>query len=102
VSITGLSGASPLDFAVALKPELENYFLEREPYIRGLSDDNNKTNIVSRNNVLGKADQIAISVKASLGDLTLSNDAEPIAIYTLGRGELAKLGALYIDGVLYG
>jgi len=51
VRINGMTGIPTADFANAVKPAIENYFLGREPYIRGLSDDNNKLDTVSRNNV---------------------------------------------------
>jgi hypothetical protein len=41
IYITGLIGVIPSDFANAVRPAIENYYFGREPYIRGLSDDNN-------------------------------------------------------------
>jgi hypothetical protein len=98
VYVSGLTGIPISDFAEALKPALENYFLGREPYIRGLSDDNNKTNIVSKNNVSTVVDQTAISVKAEFSSAAMHKDSIAIPSYTLGAGELAKLGNLYING----
>jgi uncharacterized phage protein gp47/JayE len=99
IYITGLTGIIPSDFAEVVRPAIEDYFLGRESYIRGLSDDNNKTNIVSRNNVSSVVDQIAISVKTEFESITmkLAGNIEPS--YTLGMGELSKLDHLYIDEV---
>lgn len=98
VYIAGVAGVSVEDFAVAARPGIENYFLGREPYIRGLSDDNNVTKIVSKNNVSSAADQAAISVKAEFESVTMRLGTDIISVYTLGRGELAKLNNLYING----
>jgi hypothetical protein len=107
VYIYSLTGISALDFANAVRSPLEEYFLGREPYIRGLSDDNNKTNIVSKNNVSSVVDQIAISVKAEFDNITLYRNGSPCPVYNLSMddngnirmGELSKLGKLYINGV---
>jgi hypothetical protein len=101
VYINGLAGIIPSEFADAVRPAVEDYFLGREPYIRGLSDDNNKTNIVSRNNVSSVVDQIAISVKTEFDAVTMTLGEYEIPSYTLGMGELAKLVHLYINGEEY-
>jgi hypothetical protein len=97
IYITGLIGIIPSDFAKAVRPAVEDYFLGRESYIRGLSDDNNKINIVSRNNVSSVVDQIAISVKAEFESVTMKRGGNIEPSYTLGMGELSKLVNLYID-----
>jgi len=101
IHITGLLMIAPAEFADLVRPAIEDYFLGREPYIRGLSDDNNKTNIVSRNNVSSVVDQIALSVKAEFENVTMqrNNNVEPS--YTLGMGELSRLDRLFINGVEY-
>jgi uncharacterized phage protein gp47/JayE len=98
VYVSGVVGVPVNDFAQAARIMLENYFLGREPYIRGLSDDNNRINIVSKNNVSTQIDQAAISVKAEFDLALLYKDGAQIASYTLGMGELAKLDNLYING----
>jgi uncharacterized phage protein gp47/JayE len=97
VKIYGVVGVSIADFAKTVKPAIQNYFLGREPYIRGLSDDNNKTNIISRNNVSSVVDQAAISVKAEFESVVMLKDNVAMTTYTLGAGELAKLRNLYIN-----
>jgi hypothetical protein len=99
IYILGLSGIPASDFAVAVRPAIEDYFLGRESYIRGLSNDNNKTNIVSRNNVSSTVDQIAISVKAEFESVSMMRNGDQESAYTLGRGELSRLNRLFIDGV---
>jgi hypothetical protein len=101
IYINGLAGISAAEFAVIVRPAIDDYFLGREPYIRGLSDDNNKINIVSKNNVSSTVDQIAISVKAEFDNVVMYFSEEAIPTYTLGRGELAKLDKLFINGAEY-
>jgi uncharacterized phage protein gp47/JayE len=100
IYVTGVTGIPVDDYAAAVRPAIENYFLGREPYIRGLSDDNNMTNIISRNNISSVADQASISVKAEFDSLTMQLNTNIITVYTLGQGELAKLNNLYINGTL--
>jgi hypothetical protein len=99
IYITGLTGVIPSDFAEAVRPAVEDYFLGRESYIRGLSDDNNKTNVVSKNNVSSTVDQIAISVKAEFDSVVMKQNEDIEPSYSLGMGELSKLGRLFINGV---
>ena len=99
IYIEGLSGISRVEFAPLVRPGINDYFLGREPYIRGLSDDNNITNIVSRNNVSSVVDQITISVKAEFDNVTMKRNDIVEPSYTLGRGELSRLNRLFINGV---
>jgi uncharacterized phage protein gp47/JayE len=101
IYITGIAGVPISDFGDAVRPAIENYFLEREPYIRGLSDDNNKTNIISKNNVMSVINQTAITIKAEFGNVTLRVNNAVLETYTLGMGELSKPDRLYLNGVLY-
>ena len=101
VVITGVSGIAPADFAQVVKPSLQNYFLDRDLYIRGLSDDNNRINVISKNHVITVVNQIAVSVKAIFETAEIRKDGKVAPLYTLDNGELARLGALAIDGVQY-
>lgn len=99
VYIEGISGISALEFSQAVKTPIEEYFLGREPYNRGLSDDNNRTDQVAKNNVSSVTDQVAISLKVEFNNITIRKDGNVVQTYTLGNGELCKLGRLFIDGV---
>jgi uncharacterized phage protein gp47/JayE len=98
IYVNGLAGIPAAEFAPVVRPAVEDYFLGREPYNRGLSDDNNKVNVVSKNNVSSTVDQIAISVKAEFDNVVMYREEEIVPTYTLGIGELCKLGKLFING----
>ncbi len=99
VYLTGLTGIDVSDFAESAKNALTTYFEGREPYIRGLSNESEVLNKVTLNNVLGVINELAISLKADFGNISLLSNASQITSYTLTYGELCKLGTLYIDGV---
>lgn len=101
VFVTGLTGVAAVDFGADFKAAASDYLLNREPYIRGLSDDNNRTDSILKNSLAGIANDICTSYKGDFGELAMSAGGTAIASYTLGQGELCKLGDLYIDGVLY-
>ncbi|MCL2138213.1 MAG: baseplate J/gp47 family protein [Treponema sp.] len=101
VYVEGLTGISALDFSLLVKAPVEEYFLGREPYNRGLSDDNNRTDKVTKNNVSSVVDQVAITRKAEFDSIVMRKSGDVIHTYTLGMGELCKLGNLFINGVLF-
>ena len=101
VYVEGVSGIPALDFSQSVKIPIEEYFLGREPYNRGLSDDNNRTDLVSKNNVSSVVDQVSISLKAEFENIVMRRAGNITASYTLGMGELCKLGNLYINGVQF-
>ena len=78
-----------------------DYLLGREPYIRGLSDDNNKTNSIQRNTLIALANSVATSLKAQFGTVTMEINAVQVDNYNLGKGELSALGRLFVNGVEY-
>ncbi len=101
IRITDLRDATIEDFGKAVKPELEKYFLNCEPYIRGLSNDNYRIDLILRNTIISITNNIALSIKATFDTVVMNTSGSAIAQYKLGRGELAVLGDLYVNGVLY-
>ena len=101
IFVTGLDGIAAADFGADFKATVSDFLLDREPYIRGLSDDNNRTDSVLRNSLAGIANDICTSYKGDFGSLAMNAGGASLNSYTLGQGELCKLGDLYIDGVLY-
>jgi len=98
VYVTGYTGDVSV-MSENLKTAVENYFKEREPYIRGLSVDDNRVDGISVNNLIGIVNEIAVANTASFTGVILRHASEAIDEYTLGRGELAALNNLYINGV---
>lgn len=101
VYITDISGVDDADFASSFKTVLENYLLDREPYIRGLSDDNNKKNLIQTNTLIALANSVAVSYKAQFGSVIMQINNQTVSNYTLKKNELSALGNLYVDGELY-
>lgn len=101
VFITDISGVDVSDFATTFKTALNNYLMECEPYIRGLSDDNNKKNLIDVNTLIATANSVATSHKAQFGTVQMTVNNTVLSSYELKKNELAALGTLYIDGELY-
>lgn len=99
VYVTGLDGAGSGDFGDSVAGALKTYFENREPYIRGLTDDIGRTDEVLRNAVIAVVSGVATSMQAKFGTATMQLNGVEMEGYTLGQGELAALGSLYVDGV---
>lgn len=85
-------------FRDQVKIEIENYFLNREPFVRGLTLDIDNTERISVNNVLGIVNDISISNNGNFSGAVVKLNGEVVQDYTLDRGELAKLGHIYVNG----
>lgn len=101
VYVTDVDGVDVSDFGAAYKSVCDDYLLGREPYIRGLSDENNKTNSIQKNTLIALANSVATSLKAQFGTVTMNIENEQVDNYSLDRGELSALGNLYINGDEY-
>lgn len=85
-------------FKSSVKSNFESYFLEREPFVRGLSVDNVRVDRISSVNLTAIANDIAEGLNGYFGKIRLEKGGEILADYTLGKGELAKLDKLYVNG----
>lgn len=101
VSVTDVVGVDVSDFGAAYKSVCDDYLLGREPYIRGLSDENNKTNSIQKNTLIALANSVATSLKAQFGTVTMNINNVQVDNYNLDRGKLSALGHLYINGDEY-
>lgn len=97
VAIAGLVGVDPEGFAEVAKPLVENYFLGREPYIRGLSVDVNIKDKITRNALISIFNTVAEKFGASFGAVTMTGPGDGNS-YTLSRGELSKLDGFTVNG----
>lgn len=86
-------------FKSSVKTNFESYFLEREPFVRGLSVDNVRVDRISTVNLMSIANDIAEGLNGYFGKIRLEKNGSIITDYTLGKGELAKLKKLYVNGV---
>lgn len=101
VYVTDVVGVDVSDFGAAYKSVCDDYLLGREPYIRGLSDENNKSNSIQKNTLIALANSVATSLKAQFGTVTMNINNVQVDNYNLDRGELSALGHLYINGDEY-
>lgn len=98
VAVTGYSGESLQNFSASAKAQIKSYLEEREPYVRGLSVDNDKKNRISDFNISSILTEICEEYSSYFEGIELTSNGQPVSAYTLGRGELAKLGTLTING----
>ena len=91
------------DFANQAKTNIELYFLNREPFVRGLSVDNVILDKITKVNVIGILNEIAISKKIDFSAVDIKTDDASIGDpgYVLGFGELSKLDNFYINGAAF-
>ena len=101
VYITEMDGALVDDFGQSAKSELTTYFEGREPLIRGLDNEDNKTDLITKNSVIATVNGVATTLKATFGTVTMQLAGRDTDAYTLGMGELCTLGKLFINGEEY-
>lgn len=99
VYIDDFEGKEIDSFKKSAKTNFESYFLEREPFVRGLSVDNVRVDRISTSNLVSIANDIAEGLNGYFGSVRLVKNDSVITDYTLGKGELAKLDNLYVNGV---
>lgn len=98
VEVTNLVIDNEAEIKTQIDDALTSYFLNREPFIDGLSLPP-KTNIVSQANVIGVVDDIVNANGGTFTTAIVSVGGFVTAQYTLGEGEISKLDVLIINGV---
>jgi hypothetical protein len=96
VEVSGLASVEDVSEAQdAIEEGLEDYFLDREPYITGLAIPPRK-DIIANMNAGAVAGQIAASKGGAITDVEISVGGVPITagVYYLQEGEKAKLGTI--------
>ena len=99
VYVNGYSLEEYSTFTSSIKSNISAYFLQREPFVRGLSVDNDKYNRISTVNITGICNDVAEGVSGHFESVVIKKDGSVIESYVLGRGELAKLNKIYVNGV---
>lgn len=100
VYITGYDeSADIINFREMAKSNVEAYFKEREPWVRGLSTEAERSDRISLNNVIGICNNIAEGLKGSFDSVDIKKSGESIDAYQLGMGELSALGSFFVNGV---
>lgn len=99
VYVTNVEGNDIDGFKKSLKVNLNSYFLEREPFVRGLSVDTVRKDRISVNNLISIANDVSEDQDIYFGSVQLKKNGSVITDYVLGEGELAKMVKLYVNGI---
>ena len=89
VEVTGLGVDNPAQVQADITSAVEEYFLDREPYIVGLGTILRKDRITN-SSIAGVVDDIVSAAGGVFDGVILTLATAPITIYTLGIGEKAK------------
>jgi uncharacterized phage protein gp47/JayE len=93
VDITGFDAVDPAAVLASMELGVDEFLRTREPFIVGLSSLP-RLDRVTQGAVGGVINEIAESNGATVASVTLRRLGIVITEYTLGRGELAKLGTI--------
>lgn len=93
VTVAGLAVDNIADVQVEITAAVEQYFLEREPFIVGLSALPRRDRITGTG-VSAIVEDIVDAAGGVFTNVTVSEDGSPVTLYTLGKGEKAKAGSV--------
>lgn len=99
VYINGYDEVEFVDFKQMVKSNVTAYFNGREPFVRGLSVDNERSDKINVNNIIGICNEVAESLSGSFSGIEIKKDGEVISLYQLGPGELCTVDRVFINGV---
>lgn len=100
VAVTGFTGGDVSAFRMQAKSNLQLYFYGREPFIRGLSVNDIKNDVIQVNNLIGILNEIANNLGGYFGTVVMKKAGVIITEYSLSWGELCNLGTLTVNGAL--
>ena len=93
VAVSGLMAEDEDEVKTAIEDGLTDFFLDREPYITGLSIPPRK-DIISESIIGGVVAQIAAAYGGYIGGVTVEVDSVQKETYILQEGEKAKIGTV--------
>jgi uncharacterized phage protein gp47/JayE len=93
ISVTGLSVDNPANVQGQITAAIEQYFLDRAPYIIGLSTPPRRDRITA-SALSGVVDDIVSAAGGIFTDVTVEKDGSPLSLYELGIGEKAKANSV--------
>ena len=96
VEILSLEVSAEAEVKNLIKEAITDYFLEREPYLRGLSLPPAK-NIINETNIIAIVDDIVKNYNGNFAGIKNLLNEEITSKYTLKEGEVAKLKSLKIN-----
>lgn len=89
IEVIGLIVNNPVDVEASITAAIEEYFLEREPFIDGLTIPSRQDRITN-SAVSGIVDDVVNAASGVFTGVLLEQSAVPFTIYSLGIGEKAK------------
>lgn len=98
VEILQLKVDSQAEVYNLIKETITDYFLEREPYLKGLATSPAK-NVINETNIIALIDDIIQNYNGVFTGIKNILNEEIMSKYTLKEGEVAKLKSLTINGV---
>ncbi len=93
VEIVGLISESLAETQTQIEAALTEYFLNREPYIAGLSIPPRKDRITN-SSVSGTVEDVAAAYNSTFTSVTVELSGDILPAYSLQEGEKAKLGTV--------
>ena len=89
VEITGLSTVNPASVQASITTGIEEYFLDREPFINGLSILPRRDRI-TESAIAGVVEDIVSAAGGVFTSLVVKEGGAPFTLRTLGKGEKSK------------
>ena len=93
VIINGMVIANPVQIQADIEQALTEYFLDREPFIPGLSIEPRKDRITN-SAVVGIVEDIVSGANGIFASAIIEKDMAPITLFALGVGEKSKLATI--------
>ena len=100
IEVTDLNISDIPGITAQINDALTVYFLNRQPFIEGLSLPPNR-NVITQANAIGVIDDIVSANNGTFTTAIVNLDGFVTAQYTLGEGEISKLNSLTVNGSLY-
>lgn len=93
IEVSGLNVDDPATAQTDIQNALEDYLSGREPFIAGLSTLPRRDRI-AQTAIGGIVDDIVTAQGGTFSGVSVTENGNTVTVYTLGEGELAKLGSL--------
>ena len=93
VTVLGVTVSNPTEVQAQITQAITDYFIEREPFIVGLSVSP-RTDRITSAAIIGIVEDIVNASNGVFSTVVISVSGTPTTLFSLGIGEKAKLGTL--------